>query len=167
VDKTLHVMTLAPESDCFWQRGISYLYGDLRNTPLRDNYYDTIVCASVLEHIGFDNSAYTADARYRESNPDEYLKVVKELRRVLKPGGHLLLTVPFGKYERQSWYQQFDRDLLSCAIDAFGPVSAVHEDYFLNTTLGWLRSTAEECRDAEYGDANRGAGAVACVQLVT
>jgi hypothetical protein len=31
-----------------------------------------------------------------ESNPDDYVRVVTELRRVLKPGGTLYLSVPFG-----------------------------------------------------------------------
>jgi SAM-dependent methyltransferase len=165
-NKTLYILTLAPESDCFWWKGISYVYADLRSIPLRDDYCDTIVCMSVLEHIGFDNTAYTANNTYCEIKPDDFMQVMGELRRVIKPGGRLLLTVPYGRYERHDWFQQFDRELLSRALDAFGPAQSVHTDFFCNTPQGWYRSTDEACRDARYG-ALRGAGAVACVLIVT
>ena len=164
INKTLYILTLAPESNCFWRRGISYLYADLRSIPLRDHYLDTIVCLSVLEHVGFDNTAYTTNNAYCENNPDDFMQVMGELRRVLKPGGRLLLTVPYGRYERHDWFQQFDRDLLWCALDAFGPAQSVHADFFRNTPQGWCRSTDEACRDARYGTI-RGAEAVACVRI--
>ena len=44
----------------------------------------------------------------------------KEMRRVLKPGGSLLMTVPFGMYRDLGAFQQFDRKLLSRAKEAFG-----------------------------------------------
>jgi hypothetical protein len=55
--KKLHILTLAPESNCFWQKGISYLYHDLRSIPIRDGYYDAIVGLSTLEHVGCDKYA--------------------------------------------------------------------------------------------------------------
>jgi len=45
---------------------------------IADNSVDTIICISVLEHIW------------------EYQRAIDEIERVLKPGGKLLLTVPFG-----------------------------------------------------------------------
>jgi len=50
---------------------------DLCDIPIADNFFDAILSTQVLEHI---------------QTPD---KAVKELFRVLKPGGKLLLTVPF------------------------------------------------------------------------
>jgi SAM-dependent methyltransferase len=165
-NKSLYLLTLAPEPDCFWWRGISYLYADLRSIPLRDNYCDTITCMSVLEHIGFDNTVYTLDNAYREHNPDDFMQAIAEMRRVLRPGGRLLLTVPYGRYERHDWFQQFDCNLLSRALDAFGPAQSVRVDFFRNTPQGWYRSTDEGCCDARYGEI-RGAGAVACALIVT
>ena len=45
---------------------------------IADNSVDAIICISVLEHIW------------------EYQRAIDEIERVLKPGGKLLLTVPFG-----------------------------------------------------------------------
>jgi SAM-dependent methyltransferase len=50
---------------------------DLAGLPMEDARYDMVVCTQVLEHV-----------------PDP-LVVLKELHRVLKPGGQLWLTSPF------------------------------------------------------------------------
>lgn len=118
--KVIHILTLAPEENCFWKRGISYLFQDLRDIPIIGSYYDTVVCLSTLEHIGCDNTIYTQNGHYHEDRCDDFLLVMKELRRVLKPGGTLFLTVPFGIYQHFGWFQQFDEKLLSAAVGAFG-----------------------------------------------
>jgi hypothetical protein len=56
--KKVTIMTLAPEPECYCSAGVSYCYGDLRETPFLDEYFDEIVCISTLEHIGKDNSMY-------------------------------------------------------------------------------------------------------------
>jgi len=50
---------------------------DITDLKLRDNFYDLIVCNHVLEHIPND------------------LKAMKEIYRVLKPGGWAILQVPY------------------------------------------------------------------------
>ncbi len=50
---------------------------DLVRIPHPDSSFDSIICNAVLEHVRFSN------------------EVLKELRRLLKPGGHLVLTIPF------------------------------------------------------------------------
>lgn len=39
-DKKLDIFTLAPEPICEWQRGVSYLFGDLRHMPYRNEEFD-------------------------------------------------------------------------------------------------------------------------------
>jgi len=58
----------------------AYLIGQGEHLPLRDNSVDTVLCTEVLEHV---------------PEPDF---LMQEIRRVLKPGGCLLVTVP------QIWY---------------------------------------------------------------
>jgi len=148
-DKTIHILTLAPERNCFWHRGISYLYVDLRDIPIRDNYYDTVVCCSTLEHVGLDNTWFIHSEAHAEKRPDDYLGAVAEIRRVLKPGGKLLLTVPYGRYRNFGTFQQFDEHLVNQVITAFEP-AAVEQTYFGYTPDGWDFSTGEACADAEY-----------------
>jgi SAM-dependent methyltransferase len=50
---------------------------DVRELPFPDACFDSVVCIEVLEYL-----------------PD-YVKALREFRRVLKDGGRLLITVPF------------------------------------------------------------------------
>jgi hypothetical protein len=43
------------------------------------------------------------------------------MRRVLKPGGRLILSVPFGVYQNWGFFQQFDSDLLERAAEVSVP----------------------------------------------
>jgi len=88
--------------------------------PIRDNTYDAVVSISTLEHIGMDNSRYTSNDRYREKIADAFVVAVGELRRVLKFGGHLFITVPYGKYQNVGWLQQFNSELIDQLKSAFG-----------------------------------------------
>ena len=53
------------------------VYGDARTLPFADQSFDAVLCFQVLEHI------------------DRPEAVIRELARVLKPGGLGLLSVPF------------------------------------------------------------------------
>jgi SAM-dependent methyltransferase len=149
--KNLHILTLAPENQCYWQRGISYLFADLRQIPLRDNYYDTVVCISTLEHIGCDNSQFTGSDTSAENRPRDFLLAVGEMRRTLKPSGRLLLTVPFGRYRNIGTQQVFDEALLEEAIAAFRPAT-VTRTFFSYTEQGWQFAAVSDCRNKEYVD---------------
>ena len=102
-EKELTIMTLAPEADCFWHYGVSYVFGDLRETGFRDSHFDAIACISTLEHVGLDNTLpYTGVAGKKENDPASCLAAVRELRRILKPGGPAFITVPYGRRDVRS-----------------------------------------------------------------
>lgn len=150
-NKKIHILTLAPEFNCYWQKGISYLFEDLRNIPIKDNYYDKIICVSTLEHIGLDNRQFTKKNIDNESKNNDFLLAVKEMYRILKPSGNLLLTVPFGKYCNMNTQQVFDPPLLEEVIKVFNP-SEVKMTFFSYNKQGWKLSSISECQDAEYVD---------------
>ena len=58
-EKKIDICTLAPEPRCFWRKGISYVYEDLRQLPYCNDWFDWIVCLSTIEHVGMDNALYT------------------------------------------------------------------------------------------------------------
>lgn len=152
--KHIHIATLAPEPSCFWHEGVSYLFEDLRELPLRDNFYDVIVCLSTLEHIGLDNTQYGGGDRYNEKRSSTFKLAVKELKRVLKPGGSLFISVPFGQYQNLGYCQQFDSKLLSETIEAFGSHQDIYKAFFKYTASGWQPSSEEECADCKYVEAS-------------
>jgi hypothetical protein len=154
---------------------ISYISGDLREMILRDQIIDVAVCISTLEHIGLDNTIlYTQDKRYQENRPLDYTAALAEFRRILKPRGRLLITVPFGKPLQLQWLQQFDQQGIEKIISEFGG-KVLALSYFKYDPSGWVRSTAIECGACEYFDIHAkgncdsdyaaAARAVACLDL--
>jgi len=148
--KLIHILTLAPEERCFWRNGVSYLFHDLRNIPIRDNFYDTIVCISTLEHIGCDNSTFTGKDSDCEHRPQDFIVAIQELCRVLKPGGSLFITVPFGVYSHLGVQQQFDRKMLSKVVEILAELGEVTESFFLYSANGWNVATEADCVGCHY-----------------
>lgn len=61
-------------------KGVYLVDGDVNKMPFKSNYFDKIIMSEVAEHL-----------------PDD-VKGLKEVFRVLKPGGYLILTVPNKNY---------------------------------------------------------------------
>jgi len=173
--RNLVIYTLSPEQ-VISRASISYVYGDLRSTILRDGCIDAVACVSTLEHVGMDNTLlYTADAAFNECSLTDYRQVVAEFRRVLRPGGVALITVPFGRRMNLGWAQQFDRTGIDDIVRTFGG-RLEEARYYRYRPDGWVLATAEECADCEYFDIHSAtehaadfaaaARAVACLRLV-
>lgn len=173
----LTVMTLAPEKRCFWHKGISYIFGDLRDTQLSSGTFDVVASVSTIEHIGLDNTLhYTSDAMKKESNPLGFAPAVEEFKRLLKPGGLCLVTVPYGRRGVHGWYQVFDAALLEHVISCFSP-SDHSVEYFTYLRDGWQRCEAADIADAQFydihtggscgADSAAGARGVACIRMVS
>ena len=147
-EKTVHVVTLHPESNCFWQNSISYEFADLRDLPLRDNHFDQIVCLSTLEHVGLNTEIYTSE-RIEQLQKGDYRLAAGELWRVLRPGGHLYLTMPFGRPCNLDWLQQFDTAMITDLMKLLRP-SEASDVYYRYDATGWTVSNANACGDSEY-----------------
>lgn len=153
-NKNITIFTLAPEDSAFWQRGISYHYGDLRELPFRDNWFDEVCSISTLGHIGMDNRMYTGSNELGKIGL-EAEKAVAELIRVLRPGGKFLCSVVFGKHQLIEWdgttfAEQFDSLLLRDLLRSFSSCAAVSTYFYKYTENGWNVSTEEECQGIEY-----------------
>lgn len=46
---------------------------------------------------------YSNAVRFDEFKPNDYLDVVCKFKRLLKLGGKLFITVPYGRYENHGW----------------------------------------------------------------
>jgi SAM-dependent methyltransferase len=151
-NRQLTIFTLAPEKSCFWQKGISYMFGDLREMLFRDDAFDVVVCISTIEHIGMDNTQYAGDVTSaQKGGSTDFVQAVKELKRLLKPGGVLYITFPFGRYENHGWFQQFDARLTDQLIQAFNP-ARFSETIFHYKPDGWVLSDRETCAECQFFD---------------
>jgi SAM-dependent methyltransferase len=146
------IATLAPEGICLWNLGISYVFSDLRILDFRDNWFDTVVCISTIEHVGMDNSLYAGSAEVaKRANPKDFLLAVRELKRVLKPDGTLYITFPFGQYEDHGWFQQFDSALADTLIEEFNPIF-FEETVYKYDPDGWKLSNRSFCSKCQFFD---------------
>ena len=63
---------------------------NILSLPFGDNNVSSLSCMHTVEHIGL--------GRYGDAiDPDGDIKAIKELKRVLAPGGNFLFVVPIGK----------------------------------------------------------------------
>ena len=152
-NKEKYIYTFYPEEKSYNHKKISYIYGDLRNLPFRDDFFEEIVCQSTIEHIDMDNSMYGYDLKSTlelgTNKSYEYLKVIDELLRVLKKNGQLLLTFPFGKFENHGFFQQFDDEMVNRITDKMKDLGSCELTFFKYLPDGWIVASQEECNDAE------------------
>jgi len=161
VEKDLIIFTFAPEQKSFNEKKISYVYGDLREMPFNDCIFDVVVSQSTIEHIDMDNSMYGYDIPHNENNQVksyEYQRAISEMIRVLKKGGTLLLTFPFGKFENHGFFQQFDEEMLQRILNSFDGLGTHTTTFFKYEKDGWTNANKEEVLHSESYNPHTGKG---------
>lgn len=115
---------------------IADLHCDIQDIPLEDNSFDIVFCNHVLEHV-----------------PDDH-KAMKELYRVLKPGGFGILQVPQNMefehtYEDSSITSQKEREIHFGQYDhlrLYGKdyASELEEAGFIVEEINYVEKVGEE-----------------------
>ena len=160
-NKQLTIFTYYPEPINFVDKRISYMFGDLRHMPFRDELYNTVICQSTIEHVDMDNSIYGYSINKNEDEQKksyDYLKVIDELIRVLKPGGKLLLTFPYGRFENHGFFQQFDEEMVSKITHNLNVHGKSICDYLLYQTTGWKFANKVDCDESVSFNPHTGKG---------
>ncbi|MEQ1687074.1 MAG: class I SAM-dependent methyltransferase [Sphingopyxis sp.] len=99
------------------------IIGSLDALPFADGAFDTILCNAVLEHVEHPQA------------------IVAELARVLKPGGHAILAVPFLQPYHQCPrdFQRYSAEGLTALGEAAGlRMVAINPVHSAAQTLGWI-----------------------------
>lgn len=160
--KDLTILTFDPEENNFNKKRISYVYGDLRDLPFKNELFNEIACISTIEHIDMDNSIYGWNENNSKVNNEtksyEYIKVVEELYRVLKSKGKLFLTFPFGKFENHGFFQQFDAEMLVKITAFFKSKGSIELTFFKYENDSWNFAELEELSSFESFNPHTGRG---------
>lgn len=108
---------------------------DITQNPFENDTFDVIWCISTLEHFGMDISMYT-DSFIQDTGLAG--KALSEIVRMLKPGGKLLLTVPYGRYEDLKWLINYDAAHWNRLLDVVRSRTNINEWFFRHThDKGW------------------------------
>lgn len=93
----LPITVYATDYDTFEKEyeNIKFYQSDVRNLPFQDETFDKIIAVSVIEHVGLFSPQVNAKNLPKIDNNGDF-DAVKELARVLKKGGELIMTLPFG-----------------------------------------------------------------------
>lgn len=120
--------------------GVNQIEGDIRGTDLKSNIFDCITCISTLEHIG-------VQGRYGVEK-DEYgdMKAMKEMHRLLKPGGRLVLTVPYGSKDVLPINKLYNKNRIS---ELFKGYKVTKEEYMKFNSKYHLWLTVDETEAAK------------------
>jgi O-antigen chain-terminating methyltransferase len=145
------------------QSRISGVAGDALALPFRSGAFDLVLAISAIEHIGRDNSIYYGRERPEREFGD--LEAAAGLASLLRPGGRLLITLPFGRLEDHGWFIQYDLRRIQALVEFSGCEPTLAE-YYAYGADGWTGPVdpAALCH-VEYRTACFSAGAVACLEL--
>ncbi len=131
----IHGINLNPKT--INNKNIQFFTGDIRKTDYSDNYFDCITCISTLEHIGVSGRYGSDDDQQGD------IKAIKEMKRILKPGGELLITVPYGIKDVLPINKLYNKNRLDKLFKNFDIANQTFIKF--NTQWGiWLKVTEAE-----------------------
>lgn len=109
-----------------------YLYNGT-SFPFEDAAFDAVLCNQVLEHV---------------FNPDEFLG---EIQRILKPGGRLLLTVPFvwDEHEQPHDFARYSTFGLNALMEKQGFRFVEHRKLGADASILFQLANAYLCKIAQ------------------
>jgi SAM-dependent methyltransferase len=141
--------------------GMETVRADVRSLPFDDHSFVQVLLVSTLEHIGADNTVYGLGA---EHDAEGQVQALREIRRVLRPGGSLLVTVPIGEPADYGWFRQDDVRGWTRLFRRAGLFIEEQEPYELHED-GWRAEPAFRPEGIAYGDRGPAASAVLCSDL--
>jgi len=136
IPENIEIHTINTEKKESNNKTIQYI-GDIRKTEYKDNYFDAVTCISTLEHIG-------VEGRYHSDNdPDGDLKAMIEMHRILKTGGKLYITIPYGIRDVLPINKLYNKNRINVLTKDFRIIKEEYLKYNSKYSL-WLNSSEQE-----------------------
>jgi SAM-dependent methyltransferase len=137
---------------------------DIRSSDYPSDFFDMVLCISTLEHLGRDNARhYLPIAEIQTAAGGQDVAALAEMLRITRPGGTLIVTVPYGRFEDHGWFVNYDAANIE---RLFRGIGRRHEEYFRFTPSRWVRCRADELAAIGYGENGAPAAAgLACFEI--
>lgn len=121
---------------------LRFVQSDVMTAPLEPGSFDGVILLSTIEHIGL--------GWYGDQVGDHQSAVMAHIHELLKPGGQLLLTTPFGRAAVTPLHRIFDSSGLSQLLS---PFRIDQMEYGIKVDeKTWLVPAAEEKAGAQGHD---------------
>lgn len=142
--------------------GMTFHQADIRDF-VPPHEYDIITCVSTLEHIGFE----VYGGHKSEDYHTEQVKALQAMAGMLKPGGVLILTLPFGRFGLFRSHVNYDLLKFYALLGDAGILRIVTHDPFHwdFAERAWVKSWPGEHNERGYGEGVPFATGVMCAVL--
>jgi SAM-dependent methyltransferase len=146
--------------------GFPLILMDAMNIGFKNKTFDQVMCLSTMEHIGLDHEGVNAKHKDPNCGINEDALAMKEIWRVLKDKGTLILTVPYGRLIiKQQGYRVYQKKSLSILTNMF---FIVKKEFFGLKKGKWTRCNELEANNSillEYSSQKFHSDIIACLLL--
>lgn len=115
-----------------------FVQGDICELCFPSNFFDVAISLSTLEHVGI---GYYGDVLHQRGD----LTAIREICRVIKPGGKLVLTAPYGKAAK-NWQRIYGADDLGRLLSDFRIEKL---QFSKKSGEAWLETSQEEAGEID------------------
>ncbi|MBM2817602.1 MAG: O-antigen chain-terminating methyltransferase [Parcubacteria group bacterium] len=135
--KTIEVHGINLNKKLIKNNEIKFKTGDIRKTDYQSEYFDCVVCISTLEHIGV-SGRYSSD-----EDPKGDIRAMEEINRIMKKGGTLLVTLPYGIKDVLPINKLYNEERVKNLFRGFEIIS---QDFYKFSPLWkvWIKTTEKE-----------------------
>ena len=120
----------------------------------KENSFDVVILLSTIEHVGLN----VYGNKLIDDEGD--IKLMEAAYRVLKPGGIVILTTPYGRYGVRETYRVYDEKRLNKLLACFSSKSC---DYYKREKRLYYRHTQKEDIDKIGSTKGGGIQGLVCV----
>lgn len=120
---------------------VKIIEGDILQTNYSSEFFDAVVAVSTIEHVGIKSNAYGI----HHGDPDGDKRAIREMARVLKPGGKMVITVPYGRGRRKQWRVYNDHSLKGLLFEL--KIDAM--EFFALRNERWVQVSENEANEIE------------------